>query len=267
MNNERAGLTDLKWGNEPRYNVLSNPDRKEQFETLPPLVEENAERSYTEPLLQESRFQYGSIDSFSSSEDDNPEIIKLKKEKRAARRLLLSTNGVMLIISIMALDVLREQWWLTGLISLVAIFSVFSICEVLLLKSRKQKQPRYDDFEINENGTLAVRGVLTRALILLLILHAVIMSIFTVFQVSEVTFAGDNIRHTAESRCSDWYLLENVGETFSWHNAEECVDVILKQLKWEISGCSFVCVVFIATLSWQLSKLRVTLFYNTDREI
>jgi len=180
---------------------------------------------------------------------------------------LLSINGVMLIISIMALDVLSWHWWLTVLLSFVVIFTVLSICELITLKSSKEKQPPFEVFELIDEGEVEVKGVLTLLLILLLIFHAAIMSVYTVYQVSEGTFAGDNVMEVAVNRCKDWSTLNDVGVLLPWSNTSECEDVISKQLKWEIAGCSLVYAGIIATLAWKLSKLRVSLFYDPETEI
>jgi len=267
MNNGRAGIIDLLWENDEQVNILSSPTGMQPQATLPPIVPRNGHPSTTEPLLpKRNRLQYGSIDSDFDSEDSNPEVMKHKREKRAARRLLLSTNGVMLIISIMALDVLNWKWWLNVLLSFVVIFSVLSICEVLTLKSSKELEPRYEVFEIVYEGNAEVKGVLTLALIVLLILHAVIMSVFTVYEVSERTFAGENVMKIAVRRCKDWSEFNDVGVSLPWDTIAECEDLVSRQLKWEIAGCSLLYVGILTFLSWKLSKLRVTLFYDTETE-
>jgi len=267
MNNGGAGFIDLLLENEEQVNILSSPISNQPLATLPPIVPRNGQSSTTEPLLpQRSRFRYGTTDSHSDSEDSNPEVMKHKREKRAARRLLLSTNGVMLIISIMALDGLGAKWWLNVLLSFVVIFALLSICEVLTLKSSRDIEPRME-FEMIYEGTAEVKGVLTLALILLLILHAVIMSVFTVFEVSERTFAGENVMEVAVRRCKDWSQFNDVGVSLPWDTIEECEDLVSRQLKWEIAGCSILYVGIVTFLSWKLSKLRLTIFYDTGTEI
>jgi len=264
--NTSGGFIDLSMENETQ-DLLASPFKKKSFETLPPPARQVEYFSETEPFLSsDRRLYYESIDFCSSSEETDPDKIRDKNEKRAARRLLVSLNGVMLIISLMALSVLCEQWWQTVLSSFIVIFSTFSICEVLSIKSGKVSNHSDEDFERYEDETLAVRGVSTLTLIFLLILQAAVVSIFAICQLVNFTFAGDNVMQTAENRCIDWIKMESMGHT-TWHSIDECVAAISDQLKWEYTGCSIVFVAVAITISWHLSKLRVTLFYDTYSEI
>jgi len=264
--NSSVGFIDLPRDSEARANLLDSPFKKPSFHTLPPPVQHIESLSETEPLLSPGkRIKYESIDYYSSSEETDPDKIRDKNEKRAARRLLVSTNGVMLIISLMALSVLSEQWWQTVLTSFVVIFSTFSIFEVLSIKSGKESNLSDEDFVVAEDGTLAVQGVSTLTLIFLMILQAAVVCIFAICQLVGFTFAGENVKLTAETRCMDWMKMETMGHT-TWGSLDECKAAIADQLKWEYTGCSIVFVAVAITISWHLSKLRVTVFYDTNRE-